>query len=79
MTESNLITRRIVTRTIMKNFGEKWRRRRRRRMNCGWRNIMIGDANLTGRMIQTMTEEMLLMKKYFITFRLIPFQRYGSR
>ena len=33
---------------------------------------MIGDATLTGRMIQTMTEEVLLMEKYFITFRLIP-------
>ena len=31
-------------------------------MNCSWRNIMIGDVTLTGRMIQTMTEEMLLMK-----------------
>src|SRR6266516_638127 len=57
MIESNLIMKRIAMRIIMNSSEEKRRRRRRRRKNCGWRNIIVEDATLIGRMIQTTTEE----------------------
>jgi len=47
MTESNLITKRICNAYfLMNDFGEKMAGGEEKEKDCGWRNIMIGDATL---------------------------------
>ena len=65
MIESNLITKRIAM-YIMMNNSEG--RRRRRRINRGRRNVLVEDATLTGRMIQTMNEEVVNALSKFVKY-----------